>query len=102
MINTIKQLLGMGPATDFKELLAQGAIILDVRTPGEFRGGHARGAVNAPLDKLGEYAQKLKNKDQVIITCCASGVRSANARGVLQSAGFKNVYNGGPWTNVNF
>jgi len=102
MINTIKQLLGMGPATDFKELLAQGAIILDVRTPGEFRGGHARGAVNAPLDKLGEYAQKLKNKDQVIITCCASGMRSANARGVLQSAGFKNVYNGGPWTNVNF
>ena len=102
MINTIKQLLGMGPATDFKELLAQGAIILDVRTPGEFRSGHARGAVNAPLDKLCEYAQKLKNKDQVIITCCASGMRSANARGVLQSAGFKNVYNGGPWTNVNF
>ena len=101
MINTIKQLLGMGPATDFKELLAQGAIILDVRTPGEFRGGHARGAVNAPLDKLGEYAQKLKNKDQVIITCCASGMRSGNARGVLQSAGFINVYNGGPWTNVN-
>ena len=102
MINTIKQLLGMGPATDFKELLAQGAIILDVRTPGEFRGGHARGAVNVPLDKLGEYSQKLKNKDQVIITCCASGMRSGNARGVLQSAGFTNVYNGGPWTNVNF
>jgi phage shock protein E len=102
MINTIKQLLGMGPSADFKELIAQGAVILDVRTPGEFKGGHARGAVNVPLDKLGEYAHKQKNKEQAIITCCASGMRSSNARGILQSAGFKNVYNGGPWSNVNF
>ena len=92
----------MGPSTDFKELVTHGAVILDVRSPGEFRGGHARGAVNVPLDKLGDYAHKQKNKEQVIITCCASGMRSSNAHGVLQSAGFKNVYNGGTWSNVNF
>jgi rhodanese-related sulfurtransferase len=102
MINTLKKLFGMGPSVDFKELIAQGAVILDVRSPGEFSSGHARGAVNVPLDKLSTYIQKQKNKDQVIITCCASGMRSSNARNVLQSAGFANVYNGGPWSNVNF
>ena len=102
MINTIKQLFGMRPSVDYKELIDAGAAIWDVRSPGEFRGGHAHGAVNVPLDKLNEHAKKYKNKDQVIITCCASGMRSSNAKGILQSAGFKNVYNGGPWQNVNF
>ena len=102
MINTIKQLFGMGPSVNFKELIDAGAVIWDVRSPGEFKGGHARGAVNVPLDKLGEYAQKHKNKEQTVITCCASGMRSANAKGILERAGFKNVYNGGPWSNVNF
>ena len=102
MINTIKKLFGMGPSVNYKELIDAGAAIWDVRSPGEFKGGHAHGAVNVPLNTLGEFAKKHKNKDQVIITCCASGMRSANAKGVLQSAGFKNVYNGGPWQNVNF
>ena len=92
----------MGPSVNYKELLDAGAVILDVRSVGEFKGGHARGAVNVPLDRINDYVQKQKNKEQVIITCCASGMRSGNAKGVLQSAGFKNVYNGGPWQNVNF
>lgn len=102
MINALKNLFGMGPSVDFKELIAQGAVILDVRSPGEFSSGHARGAINVPLGKISGYAQKQKNKDQVIITCCASGMRSSNAKGILQENGFKNVYNGGPWSNVNF
>lgn len=92
----------MGLSVNFKELIDAGAVIWDVRSPGEFEGGHARGAVNVPLAKLGEYAQKHKNKEQAVITCCASGMRSANAKGILERAGFKNVYNGGPWSNVNF
>jgi len=102
MINSLKQLFGMGPSVDYKELIAQGAVILDVRSPGEFSSGHARGAINVPLGTISGYAQKQKNKDQVIITCCASGMRSASAKSALTSAGFKNVYNGGPWSNVNF
>ena len=102
MINALKNLFGLGPSVDYKELIAKGAVILDVRSPGEFSSGHARGAVNVPLDKVGAYAQKQKNKDQVIITCCASGMRSGNAKGILQGSGFKNVHNGGPWSNVNF
>jgi phage shock protein E len=102
MLNALKQLFGLGPSVNYKELIDAGAVILDVRSPGEFKGGHARGAINVPLDKIRDYPQKQKNKDQVIITCCASGMRSGSAKSALQSAGFKNVYNGGPWQNVNF
>ncbi len=92
----------MGPSVDYKELIDAGAVILDVRSTGEFRGGHASGAINVPLDQIASYAQKQKDKDKVIITCCASGMRSGSARSALMNTGFKNVHNGGPWQNVNF
>jgi rhodanese-related sulfurtransferase len=43
---------------------------------------------------------KLK-KEQTIITCCASGMRSASAKGILKSKGFTNVHNGGGWSSLN-
>lgn len=45
MLNTIKQLLGFGPKTDYAELVKQGAIILDVRSKGEYAGGHIKGSL---------------------------------------------------------
>lgn len=100
MINTLKQLLGLGPKTDFAELAKQGAVILDVRSPGEFASGHIRGSINLPLDQLGSKLSKL-SKDKPIITCCASGMRSASAKSFLKSKGFTQVYNGGGWTSLN-
>jgi rhodanese-related sulfurtransferase len=43
---------------------------------------------------------KLKDKNQPIITCCASGMRSASAKSILQSNGFTQVYNGGGWSSL--
>jgi rhodanese-related sulfurtransferase len=43
--------MGMGPKTDYSELVKQGAIILDVRSKGEFVGGHIKGSINIPLDQ---------------------------------------------------
>jgi rhodanese-related sulfurtransferase len=99
MLNRIKQLLGMEPTPDFKELIRSGAIILDVRTPGEYQGGHVKGSVNIPLDQLNSQMKKFK-KEQVIITCCASGIRSGSAKSTMQSHGFNRVYNGGSWRNL--
>lgn len=92
-------MLGLGPKTDLREVAAKGAIILDVRTKNEFQGGHIKGAVNIPLQVLQANLSKLK-KDKPIITCCASGMRSASARGVLKSNGFTEVYNGGGWNSL--
>jgi rhodanese-related sulfurtransferase len=99
MIQFIKKLFGAGPKTDFKALLQNGAQIVDVRTKEEFQSGHIKGSVNLPLNNLGNQMNKLK-KDKPVITCCASGMRSAAARNILKSRGFKEVYNGGGWMSL--
>jgi rhodanese-related sulfurtransferase len=99
MINAIKNLFGFGPKVDYAELVKQGAVILDVRSKGEFQGGHIKGSINISVDSLNSNLNKLK-KDKPIITCCASGMRSANAKSILKSNGFTEVYNGGGWSTL--
>ncbi len=99
MLDALKSLLGMGPATDYAELVKKGAQIIDVRTPAEFRGGHIKGSVNIPLDTLHQQMSKIK-KNQPVITCCASGMRSASAKQILLSNGYTEVYNGGGWAGL--
>ena len=100
MINTIKQLLGFGPKVNYAQLVKDGAIIIDVRTKGEYQQGHIKGSQNIPLDVLSSNLSKL-NKEKTIITCCASGMRSAQAKSILISNGFSNVHNGGGWIGLN-
>ena len=99
MIQAIKNLLGMGPKLDYKELMQNGATIVDVRTTSEYQTGHIKGSVNIPLDSLSSNLSKLK-KDKPVITCCASGMRSASAKSILKSNGFTDVYNGGGWSSL--
>ena len=99
MLNTLKNLLGFGPKVDFAELVKQGAVIVDVRTPGEYAGGHIRGSMNIPLQSLSGQLTKIK-KDKPVITCCASGMRSASAKSILKSNGFYEVHNGGGWMSL--
>ncbi|MBL7854839.1 MAG: rhodanese-like domain-containing protein [Cyclobacteriaceae bacterium] len=100
MMELLKNMLGLGPKVDYAELIKNGATVVDVRSRGEFAGGHAKGAVNIPLDQLNSNLGRFKSKDQVIITCCASGMRSSSAKQILKQAGFVNVHNAGPWQNV--
>lgn len=100
MIEKIKNILGIGPKVKMEDLIRTGAVILDVRTRNEFSGGHIKGSVNLPLDQVSEQCKKIKNKEQVFITCCASGVRSGVAKRILKSQGFPNVRNGGSWVNL--
>jgi rhodanese-related sulfurtransferase len=100
MLNALKNLLGFGPKVDYSELVKQGAIILDVRSKGEYAGGHIKGSMNISVDQLQNNLGKLKDKNQPIITCCASGMRSASAKSILKSNGFSQVYNGGGWSSL--
>lgn len=100
MMDTLKSMLGLGPTVDFNELMAKGAQIIDVRTTGEYASGHIKGSKNIPLQSLSSNLNKI-NKNLPVITCCASGMRSASAKSVLQSQGFKDVYNGGGWASLN-
>ncbi len=100
MINTLKNFFGLGPKVDYSELVKQGAIILDVRSKGEYAGGHIKGSINISVDQLSNNLSKLKDKDKPIITCCASGMRSASAKSILKSNGYTQVHNGGAWSSL--
>lgn len=100
MLQSIKNILGIGNPTDYSELIKQGAIILDVRSKGEFSSGHIRNSINIPVDQLSQNLSKLKDKDKCIICCCASGMRSGAAKRILESHGYKAVFNGGGWQSL--
>jgi NADPH-dependent 2,4-dienoyl-CoA reductase/sulfur reductase-like enzyme/rhodanese-related sulfurtransferase len=70
-------------------------VIVDVRTPGEFRGGAYPGAINIPLDDFQTRIGELGSKSRDITLYCASGARSAYGQRVLLQMGFTNVKNGG-------
>lgn len=97
MLSTIKQLFGLGPKVNYADLVKEGAIILDVRSKGEYAGGHIKGSLNIAVDQLSNNLDKLKDKNKTIITCCASGMRSASAKSILSAKGYTKVYNGGSW-----
>lgn len=88
-----------GPRIDFKKIVSEGALILDVRTPAEYKAGHIPGAVNIPVDQLPKMTGELKKKNKKIITCCRSGMRSNLAAKELNKAGIE-TFNGGPWNSL--
>jgi len=88
-----------GKKVNLKEVISNGAVILDVRTKAEYQSGHLRNSINIPVANLSQNLKKL-NKNKPIITCCASGSRSASAMSFLKSNGFEEVYNGGSWSSL--
>lgn len=98
MAGFLNRLFGLEDKADFKTLLENGAILLDVRTKEEYNQGAVANSINIPLDNLSNNLSKLR-KDKPIIAVCASGMRSRNAVSFLRSKGFQDVYNGGSWSN---
>ena len=99
MFDSLKKIFGI-KTTDYAQLIADGAIIIDVRSTGEYTSGHIKGSINIPVTKLANNLNKLKDKKKTIITCCASGSRSAMAKSILKSSGYVNTYNGGSWMSL--
>ena len=100
-METLKKVFGLGQSVNYKQLVEAGAVILDVRSKGEYSGGHIKDSINISVDQLKSNLHRLPYKHKPIITCCASGMRSGTAKGILESAGYTNVHNGGSWTSLN-
>ncbi|MCD6063211.1 MAG: rhodanese-like protein [Flavipsychrobacter sp.] len=99
MINFLKKLFGIADPVDYAGLLATGAVIIDVRTKGEYSGGHVKGSLNIPLNELPQNLHRI-NRNRAVIVCCASGMRSRSAMTLLQEKGFVEVYNAGGWQSL--
>ena len=94
------QIMGTTVRKKIMEKIAQGAKIIDVRTPAEFAVRHYEGAINIPLDQIGSNLSLIGPKDKPVILYCASGARSASAAGILKQAGFLDVTNAGSIANM--
>jgi rhodanese-related sulfurtransferase len=97
MFGFIKRLLG--PPVNFRQMVADGALIVDVRTKEEFNEGHIKGSVNIPLNTLKQEIPQLKKKNKTIVTVCRSGTRSGVGKNMLKLAGME-VFNGGAWNQL--
>lgn len=69
-------------------------IIVDVRTPREYRAGHIPGAVNIDHRQIGRRPPEV-DKDTLIVTYCRTGARASHALATLEQLGFENVVNFG-------
>jgi phage shock protein E len=94
MLDFIKNLFGGRNAVNFKQLVENGALIVDVRTPGEFKTGHVEGAVNIPFGAVRANLQRLQSHKGPIVAYCRSGQRSSMAVAEMKSLGLE-AYNGG-------
>ncbi len=70
-----------------------GAVLVDVRTPEEYRQGHVPGSVNVDLNVIQRIADKVPEKDTPLFVHCLSGARSRQAAAALQQMGYSSVKN---------
>lgn len=79
-----------------------GALLIDVRSPGEFASGHLPKAINLPLDGI-ETAlpRRVPDKNQVLLLYCQSGMRSGSASGRLKRVGYANALNLGSYARAS-
>jgi rhodanese-related sulfurtransferase len=82
-----------------KKAINDGGLLLDVRSPGEFSGGHIEGALNIPVGNLQSRLSELGPEDRASVVYCASGGRSARAAKVLRAKGFNEVHDLGSISN---
>jgi phage shock protein E len=79
--------------------IEQGAVLLDVRTEKEYKTGHIDGSINISLGTIREKYIEL-DTSKTYITCCSHGLRSVKAETILKEKGFKDVFNGGAWSDL--
>jgi rhodanese-related sulfurtransferase len=99
-MSILQKLFGVTVKSDLKNIIEQGAFLVDVRTESEFAAGHVNGSVNIPLDKIPTQLFRFKGKKNIVVFCLSGG-RSTQAKSILERNGITGVINGGGWNQVN-
>ena len=98
MVVLILKQAGQVSAATARGLLAKGALVVDVRSPGEFASCNLPQAMNIPLGEIEAVVSgRVKDRTQPLLLYCASGTRSGLAKRKLASLGFTNVFNLGSY-----
>lgn len=99
MFGILKNLFSNKEETNLSQIINDGAFLVDVRSPLEFASEKVNGSVNIPVDQIQNHLDKFKGKKNIVVFC-RSGLRSSQAKSILQRNGITNVTNGGTWQNV--
>jgi phage shock protein E len=99
-MSILQNLFRTSPKTDLKNIIEQGAFLVDVRTAVEFESGHVKGSVNIPLDKIQTQLARFMDRKNIVVFCLSGG-RSGQAKSILERNGITGVTNGGGWKQVN-
>jgi len=83
-----------------KDFQSRDAVIIDVRTIGEYNQGAIPGSKNIPLQVINSKISDIKKLNKPVITCCASGMRSGSAASILKTQGIE-AMNGGGWLSLS-
>ena len=80
--------------SELKEIMNKNkdAILIDVRSPQEYREGHLEKSINISLYDIERGNYNIKDKNKTIILCCQYGKRSKKAMQILRKNGYVNVY----------
>lgn len=99
MFGIFKNIFSKNDSQKLETLVKSDAFLVDVRNPDEFASGHVKGSVNIPLGEVKNNLSKFKGKNNIIVFC-RSGMRSSQAKSILEKNGFNNVTNGGAWQDI--
>ena len=95
------KMAGRIPTKDAQGYLNKGALVIDVRSSSEFNAGHLSTAINIPLDEIDTVLpRQVKDKNQVLLLHCQSGMRSGIAAKKLKGMGYTNVFNLGSFSRA--
>ena len=94
MFEKMKDALGV-KTVDYAALIKAGAIVVDVRTPDEFKAGQGLNTINIPLLKLKKHIKELKGKEVILV--CLSGMRASQGKAILKEHGIT-AHAAGSWT----
>jgi phage shock protein E len=88
-----------------RQMIGSGAVVIDVRTPEEYSGGHLSSATNLPIDAFADHLAEVDklvagDKDRPVVVYCAKGGRAARAKAQLEAAGYSHVVNGGGYDDL--
>lgn len=97
-VMVVPRFIGLISTKDALAHLKNGALVIDVRTPGEFNSGHLPNAINCPLGEIGsDLPRRVKDTNQVLLLHCHSGMRSGVAKRKLRALGYANAFNLGSY-----
>lgn len=99
MFGILKSLFSKNEPVKLSQLLEQNPFLVDVRSAAEFQSGHVSGSVNIPLSHLAQELHRFKNKENIIVFC-QSGMRSSQAKSILDKNGIAGVTNARSWQKV--